>query len=240
MTDLSHDAPDDGFHEIQLSGKQLVFLFMATTVVSVVIFLCGVLVGRGVRGEIVNAAASTSPPAAASGPTASVPAVPPSEAPPPEPLTYKNRLESEKAPAETLTAKAETPAAPVSAPVVATPPPVDVPVPQPAASAAKQAETKQADTEKAPQGTTGASEPPAKKSGIWAVQVVALTDQAAANAVVQRLSSKGYPAFLVRPQPTSPVQNYKVQVGKFEDRSQAEQVAGRLKREEQFQPWILR
>ena len=53
MTDLSHDAPDDGFHEIQLSGKQLVFLFMATTVVSVVIFLCGVLVGRGVRGEVV-------------------------------------------------------------------------------------------------------------------------------------------------------------------------------------------
>ena len=41
----------DGFHEIQLNGKQLVFLFMAATVVSVVIFLCGVLVGRGVRTE---------------------------------------------------------------------------------------------------------------------------------------------------------------------------------------------
>ncbi len=35
-------------------------------------------------------------------------------------------------------------------------------------------------------------------------------------------------------------QNYKVQVGKFEDRSEAEVVAGRLKKEEQFQPWILR
>ena len=43
--------PDDAFHEIQLNGKQLVFLFMAATVVSVVIFLCGVLVGRGVRAE---------------------------------------------------------------------------------------------------------------------------------------------------------------------------------------------
>src|SRR5918994_6577518 len=39
---------DEGFHEIQLNGKQLVFLFMAATVVSVVIFLCGVMVGRGV------------------------------------------------------------------------------------------------------------------------------------------------------------------------------------------------
>ena len=62
--DMSSDARDirgihdDGFHEIQLSGKQLVFLFMATTVVSVVIFLCGVLVGRGVR-PIVPAQAAT-------------------------------------------------------------------------------------------------------------------------------------------------------------------------------------
>ena len=49
------NVQDDGFHEIQLNGKQLVFLFMAATVVSVVIFLCGVLVGRGVRAERVSA-----------------------------------------------------------------------------------------------------------------------------------------------------------------------------------------
>jgi hypothetical protein len=28
-------SADEGFHEIQLSGKQLVFLFMATTIVAV-------------------------------------------------------------------------------------------------------------------------------------------------------------------------------------------------------------
>jgi DedD protein len=215
---------------------------MATTVVSVVIFLCGVLVGRGVRGETLSAAASTSPPAAASGPTASTPASTPSEAPPADnTLSYKDRLESEKPAVENLkTAKAEPAPAPVA--VVTPPPPVDAPpaAAQPEAMVAKHPEAKQSDKDKTPEGTTGASDPSAKKSGIWAVQVVALTDQAAANAVVQRLSSKGYPAFLVRPQPTSPVQNYKVQVGKFDDRTQAEQVAGRLKREEQFQPWILR
>ena len=48
---MASSTTDDGFHEIQLNGKQLVFLFMAATVVSVVIFLCGVLVGRGVRTE---------------------------------------------------------------------------------------------------------------------------------------------------------------------------------------------
>ncbi len=39
---MSSRTTEDGFHEIQLNGKQLVFLFMAATVVSVVIFLCGV------------------------------------------------------------------------------------------------------------------------------------------------------------------------------------------------------
>ena len=62
---LTAHAQDDGFHEIQLNGKQLVFLFMAATVVSVVIFLCGVLVGRGVRSaqdiESQSAARSAEP-----------------------------------------------------------------------------------------------------------------------------------------------------------------------------------
>ena len=60
---MAHELHEDGFHEIQLSGKQLVFLFMATTVVSIVIFLCGVLVGRGVqnaRGLLHSASATDS------------------------------------------------------------------------------------------------------------------------------------------------------------------------------------
>lgn len=56
---------DEGVHEIQLNGKQLVFMFMAVTVVAVVIFLCGVMVGRGVRAPRVTEAANTTtePPA---------------------------------------------------------------------------------------------------------------------------------------------------------------------------------
>ncbi len=40
---------DDGIHEISLNGKTLVFIFMARTVVLVVTFLLGVMVGRGSR-----------------------------------------------------------------------------------------------------------------------------------------------------------------------------------------------
>lgn len=43
---------DREFHEIQLSGKQLVFLFISAVVLAVVIFLLGVAVGRGVRDTV--------------------------------------------------------------------------------------------------------------------------------------------------------------------------------------------
>jgi cell division septation protein DedD len=232
VTDLSHDAADDGFHEIQLSGKQLVFLFMATTVVSVVIFLCGVLVGRGVRGDTVRA--DTPPPLASGATPTSAPSK--AEDPPPAPvdaaapgtLSYQKRLDSAtpvperlKAPESAATVSAAKPA------VEPAPAPKEVaPAPKPAVPTPAMASTP--------------SPSPSAKPGVWAVQVVALTDRAAASAVVQRLSAKGYPAFLVPPQSGAPVQNYKVQVGKFEDRAEAEQIAGRLKKEEQFQPWILR
>ncbi len=119
MADVTHEFGDDGFHEIHLSGKQLVFLFMATTVVSIVIFLCGVQVGRGVPAERVQegladplAAASVAPaatpPAAALAPPDEAPA-PPSEA---EGLSYKDRLAGDAAPRESLRPAAEPPAPP--------------------------------------------------------------------------------------------------------------------------------
>src|SRR3954453_455873 len=87
---------------------------MAATVVSVVIFLCGVLVGRGVRSQIggtpetatLNTGSETTPtqvaapaaaPAAGSDPT-TVAAPPPAA----EDFSYPNRLEKQTAPAEKL------------------------------------------------------------------------------------------------------------------------------------------
>ena len=50
----AHSMTDQQFHEIQLSGKQLVFVFISVVGVAVVIFLLGVSVGRGVRGTPVR------------------------------------------------------------------------------------------------------------------------------------------------------------------------------------------
>src|SRR5256885_16036551 len=101
---------DEGLHEIQLNGKQLVFLFMASTVVAVVIFLCGVMVGRGVRAQrpadaieasvdAVTDPTATIQPAPASAPLiASIPSNAPVAAN--ETLTYPNRLEGQEPPEE--------------------------------------------------------------------------------------------------------------------------------------------
>jgi cell division septation protein DedD len=72
------------------------------------------------------------------------------------------------------------------------------------------------------------------------VQVIATRDPSVASSVVQRLTGKGYPAFLVNPAAGAGQPFYKVHVGRFNDRREAEQVSLRIKKEEQFQPWISR
>jgi cell division septation protein DedD len=72
------------------------------------------------------------------------------------------------------------------------------------------------------------------------VQIVALRDRGAASSIVQRLSGKGYPAFVVNPTAGTPAPVFKVQVGRYADRDEAEQVARRLEKEEQFKPWVSR
>jgi cell division septation protein DedD len=225
VADLTHDTADDAFHEIQLSGKQLVFLFMATTVISVIIFICGVLVGRSVPVEgIVDSGpiAATTPvePLPVPGDTSS-PSTPPKGA---ETTTYASRLEGQGTPAEKLAPIPEPPPAPV-----AEAPKADVePAPAPAQKPAARETTEQP------------AKPAAAQPGTWAVQVVSLRDRGAANQIVQRLQNRNYPAFLVAPSAGTPTQLYKVQVGKYKDRAEAERVQARLKKEEQFDPWIVR
>ena len=82
--------------------------------------------------------------------------------------------------------------------------------------------------------------PTSGKPGNWVVQVIATRDRAVANNVVKKLAAKGYPAFLVTPATGAAQPFYKVHVGRYDDRGEAEQVSTRIKKEEQFQSWITR
>jgi cell division septation protein DedD len=218
-------ASDDGFREIQLSGKQLVFLFMATTIVAVVIFLCGVMVGRGVKapGTAAAAAPQASVPTPDAQPLADNLATPKSDQPAAG-ATAKDAqsADSQAQGAKPAADKASSTAPPDEPPVVAEEPAAKTPAAAPAA----------ANSAPAP----AASNEPAGDG--WIVQVAALADQAQANAIASRLVSKGYSAYVTAPPPGGGM--FRVRVGKFKERRQADTVLRRLQKEEQLKPWITR
>ncbi len=267
---------DDGFREIQLSGKQLVFLFMAATVVSVVIFLCGVLVGRGVRAErsaAMQADALTESPSADATPrpeqvAASEPdpreAVPPTPlvgepegteaqnptAPPLEeaPIAIDRSGSSAPGPKQPPAAAPSKSAAakPAAAPVV----PVPAPAPPPAAAKATTPPATSAPAANAPAvsplppaaapapaaAPVAASATDAPRTG-YAVQVAAVDVRNEADAMVKRLTDKGYTAYVEQPKGSN---MYRVRIGTYRTRREAQVVADKLKKEEKFKPWVTR
>lgn len=224
-----NELADDGFHEIQLSAKQLVFLVMTATALAVAIFLCGVQVGRGVKSDrtidggdpLVSsttppAAATPSQPVAAGGPPAAEPPAPAPE--PDDELSYAKRLQGDQS---------TSPAEKLKRPEAAAPPPT---VAAPASPAA-QAASKQAPRVEVPAAQN------AGRPGGWIVQLMALQDRSACATLADRLAAKGYPAFVLDPAPGSP-KIFRVQVGGFPDRDKADQAARRLEKEEQLKPYV--
>ena len=240
---MASQIPDDGFHEIQLNGKQLVFLFMAATVVSVVIFLCGVLVGRGVRAErsasSADATTAAIEPAPQGAPEAAAPAGsdPTAAAAPPtvDDLSYFNRLGKGTPPADDLKAPASADAK-APAPVVAAPTPIPTP---PAPRQPPQAAVALKPVPVPAPPPVAAATPPAPAGEGYVIQVAAMREHGDADAMARRLSSKGYSAFVMPPGAATPTM-YRVRVGKFKTKREAETVASKLQKEEQFKPWITR
>lgn len=234
---------DEGFREIQLNGKQLVFLFMAATVVSVVIFLCGVLVGRGVRSEgaadmtVTEIAPDADRRAAADnpGPAASASARAPAgaggAAAPPEELSYAERLLRDTAPEEKLKE------ARVPAPAPAPPPPPAPAVQEPVAAQPRPTRTQPATAAPAPVASSTASDPSGPG---FAVQVMIFDSRREADVLATQLISKGYPAFVIDPGKGVARAIYRVRVGKYRNRKDAEEISARLEKHEQFKPWIAR
>ena len=211
---------DQGVREIQLSGKQLVFLFMAAVVFTVVVFMLGISVGRGVRD-------TTSGTVMASGPAGAKVEVPPPTKPAPGDLTYDTALQAPK-PGDAGKPPAPNPAAtppPLPPPPAAetkTPPPAETKTPPPAETKA----TPPTDTKAAPPSTKPAASAPAPSAtGAYWVQVGLFKDRSNAEKLVRELKAEGHAASL-----QASGGSVRVRVGPFEDRAQAEATAKRLAR----------
>lgn len=247
---VSTQSHDDGFHEIQLNGKQLVFLFMAATVVSVVIFLSGVMVGRGVQTEqrtspdtvVLSDGPAAVPPSGQTSTPSSAPAVSPdadprtADAPPAvDDLSYFSRLEQSTPPAETLKPVPEPERA---APRVAEPPP-SPPAREPAPPRPRPAAAPAGTPDLDARSTTAAAASRPAQPGDWTVQVAALNARPEAEAVAKRLAAKGYSAYVVTPGDGTP-SVFRVRIGPFSTRREADNMAAKLEREERFKPWVTR
>jgi cell division septation protein DedD len=229
---------DQNIREIQVSGKQLVFLFMASVVVAVAIFLLGVSVGRGVHqataGEPVGAAmasaADTAPPADA---------MPPATKLTDQDQTFAKNLQQGGA-AQPSASAASTPAA--AAPATTETPEVSEPEANaPAATATSNAARS---TAVPPPAAPKAAEPaPAPKTSLpapsasgWALQVNAFRSRENADKEVAQLKAKGYPAFVV---PGQAGGLFRVRVGPYAQRADADRVAARM-RQEGLKPSVTR
>jgi cell division septation protein DedD len=216
----------------------------------------------------VTAQVETSPPATASAAPAATPSGsdPRSAAPPPDTddLSYFNRLETKTQPRENLKAAVEkrlakvdgvetVPLSAIVAPVktrTATektdakplPPKPDTAKPEPAkpeltVKTAAEKPVAPAPPAAAPTPAAAPAEEPAGSG--FAVQIAALNVRGEAEAIAKRLSSKGYSAYVLVPSNGTP-SVFRVRIGKFPTRHEAETVAAKLKREEQFNPWVTR
>ena len=72
------------------------------------------------------------------------------------------------------------------------------------------------------------------------VQIGAYKDRATAERVVSTLKRQQFTAFVLAPTAGSPTATFRVRVGPFSERREAETIAGRLQREHQYTPFVTR
>ncbi len=219
-SDTSTDSPFD--------AKQIVFLFMAATVVAVVLFLCGVLVGRGVPlggsggadlAGLGHRAITDLPP-----PTLSTPSSEPSAAArTSDDLTYPRRLSIGTRGPDSVSDLEEEPLAP--------PPAVE--------SESESDADVDADIDAAPVPAVAEFDSPGVPEGAYVVQVMALKAPAPAQKMAAQLVDKGFRAFVLEPFPDDPVSYYRVRVGPFAGKADAVRVRDRLTAEEGLRPYIV-
>jgi cell division septation protein DedD len=205
---------DQNVREIQLGGKQLVFLFMASVVLAVAIFLLGISVGRGVGAPTDEAVA----PETAAAEPAPIEMPPPTETSPAD-LGYHDKLQGQTSPPAQALPPTETPkldASPVQAGTTAVP--VTPPATMPAAARS---------TAAPPPAVT--TKPAATSTGPgWYAQVAAFKSRENADRQASQLKAKGYSA-VVQADPGS---LFRVRIGPFPERADAVRAAERLQRED--------
>jgi cell division septation protein DedD len=170
-------------------------------------------------------------------------------APPPAPRNpLQPKAASARPPIASTTADAASKTA-SQAPTTAAAKPVEVVARKSAADApAPKPVTPPAVAKANPPATPQAARPAAAKAAVqppliphdgYAIQVVAVKDRGEADRIVARLVKSGYSGYAIRGQGAA-ADYYRVRIGSFRSREDAEEVADRLERAEGVKPWIIK
>jgi cell division septation protein DedD len=258
------DYEEKSYYEIQLDNKQLILVFLAGMTVCVLIFILGVMVGKG-KKEAEMAALKTE--ATSTATTATQPDLnPPQEIQPVKDDSgqarkdRKNRkLDRDKTEEKTGEEysfynldKSEAAQPEVKQPGEAKPVKTQKVEPKKAETKTEKAvaEKTVAPGKEEPKNQevkeTTAVEPPADStmepvieaaSGRYTVQVMATSSKNKADEELQLLKSKGYTAFLDEFN-NAGGSVFKVRVGKFSDAESAKKMASRIKQDLKLETWV--
>ena len=204
---------------------QLFILGVGFTAAVVIIFFLGMLVGKGIEEGKMSQVAE---------PVAKIPVNPNTQGPTPtspgapkEELTFYDTLT--KSPAEQpppVTKTQETRGADEVTPID-----VEPPAPKQETLVTEKTEEKKAEATATPPTTAADERKPAGQS--WTVQVNAFPDENSAKIWVDRLKNKGYNAYVTEVRVKDKIW-YRVRVGHYDTRAEAEKVEETLKNKENF------
>ena len=241
--------PQQKPNECSPSPKQIVFLFMAATVVAVVVFLFGLLVGRGVPLDLAVSGQGVRDDGSSISYMDERPATilerqsaePSAAVLTGDEFSYSERLHRNQSSAEDDLLGTVNPEERLS---------IDAPRPMPDGDEddidrdnLAVAEITENPAALLMPDQSDRSKPlpvqsrPVVEEGGFTVQVMSLRDRTAAERVASGLVEKGYEAF-VAPLDGAPEPVFRVRVGRYSDREEAEQFKNRLEQNEELKHWI--
>lgn len=235
---MTTESNEQSYYEIALTNRQAIFFFVFLLVFVLLVFLSGVWVGRSGQKELVDKARREA--AATAIDLSGIPEVqvgPGGRAEEPASPPDLSSLEPRKAPGATTLAQdlgaAETPpgpseSEPATEPAPAEPEPTrtEPARPEPARPEPARPEPARPEPETAP------------ATGGFVIQVFSTKDEAQAKKVLGELKGAGFKAFL-SPVKVSSSTMYRVRIGPFQQRSQADSTAAKVKEKfRRFETWV--
>jgi cell division protein FtsN len=221
--------------ELQFSSTQLIVLFLAILVLGVFIFLLGVSVGKK-QVRLSQEAALTRRPA-----SETVKRIMPSVAPEGEPSDIEKEISSHaqnsSGPAGTAASQARPGSGRPADKVGSKPSAIPAKV-QPAPTARKSVSSA-----KPASKTPSKAVAPAPIKGQYYIQLAAFDDKKSADSFAAEIKAGGFPALVLSPLPTDKKPWYRVRVGGYATKEDAEKAVLRLKavvNTKKFEYWITR